>query len=295
MTDHEAPALSVVIPALDAEDTIAGQLEALARQAWAQPWEVVVADNGSSDGTVAVVRTYESRLPRLRVVDASQKRGAAYALNVGVQAAAGKAVVFCDADDEVGEGWVAAVGDALGEHEFVASRQDHEKLNEPWLAESRDRVLTESLPQLWFPPHLPHGGSGGLGIRKELHERIGGFDESLPVLYDTDYCIRAQLQGATLSLVRDAVVHYRFRQGFLPIFRQARAYAVQGTLLQKRYADRDAVLPRHRFWLLRGWKPILAVLPRVHRPQGRARLGWLLGWQAGRYLGGLKHRVRAVF
>src|SRR5215468_11366155 len=129
--------LSVIIPCYNGVGTIATQLEALAKQDWSEPWEVIVSDNGSTDDSVAIVEKYRSKLPHLRVVDASAKRGAPYAINVGARAATGDAIAVCDADDEIAPGWVAAIGEALSRHEFVASRFEFRKLNEPWALEAR--------------------------------------------------------------------------------------------------------------------------------------------------------------
>ncbi|MGH2922242.1 MAG: glycosyltransferase family 2 protein, partial [Gaiellaceae bacterium] len=134
----QQPSLTVVVPCLNEEGTIGAQLSALARQEWARPWEVIVADNGSTDDSVRVVEGYRGRLPGLRVVDASDKRGQAHALNVGVSEARADAVAFCDADDEVAPGWVAAMGEALLSHELVGCAADGEKLNEPWVRAVRD-------------------------------------------------------------------------------------------------------------------------------------------------------------
>ena len=65
--------LSVIIPCLNAEATIATQLEALANQHWSKPWEVVVSDNGSTDNSLEIVKSYKDRLPNLRIVDASAR------------------------------------------------------------------------------------------------------------------------------------------------------------------------------------------------------------------------------
>jgi glycosyltransferase involved in cell wall biosynthesis len=94
--------LSVIIPCLNGAATIATQLAALARQQWDQPWEIVVADNGSTDESVGIVERYRGRLQNLRVADASARRGRA--LNVGAKEATGDALVFCDVDDEVAAG-----------------------------------------------------------------------------------------------------------------------------------------------------------------------------------------------
>jgi glycosyltransferase involved in cell wall biosynthesis len=137
--------LSVIVPSFNAADTISGQLEALANQQWNQPWEVIVADNGSGDETVAIrkasslrliAQNYSKKILLFRVIDASDKKGGAHARNLGASVAKGEALAFCDADDEVAPGWVAAMGEALSKYDFVAGRNQHWKLNEPWLVKS---------------------------------------------------------------------------------------------------------------------------------------------------------------
>ena len=105
--------LSVIIPCYNAAPTIAAQLDALTGQCWMHQWEVIVVNNHSTDGSMEVVERYRTRLPHLRIVDAFARRSRPYALNVGAAAATGESLAFCDADDEVGPGWVAAIGDAL--------------------------------------------------------------------------------------------------------------------------------------------------------------------------------------
>lgn len=276
---------------LDAAETVERQLEALAAQDMSQPWELVVADNGSRDETAAIVERYRDRLPELRVVDASDRRGQAHALNVGVAEARGAAVLFCDADDEVASGWLGAMSDALREHEFVASRGDATQLNEPWLVETREAQPAGGLSRVAFPPFFAYAGSGGIGVRKEVHERFGGFDESMDVLFDVDYCIRLQLAGIELRLVPDAVMHYRYRDRPRAIFQQARRYADAAALLQKRYGE-PATTPLK--WPFEHWKAVAKALPLALGRSGRAQLAWLLGWQVGRYRGSVRHRVLAV-
>src|SRR5918999_5665103 len=164
MERETEPKLSVVIPCRDAADTLGVQLDALARQTWSEPWEVIVVDNGDDAAIAEIVEAYRKRLPTLRRVVASERPGQAHAMNAGVRAARGDSVAFCDADDEVGEGWLAAMGEALTRHEFVCGRIDYAKLNEPWVRESREPVFAEGLPRIWFPPHLPYGAAGALGI-----------------------------------------------------------------------------------------------------------------------------------
>ena len=86
----EAVEVSVVIPALNVADTIGQQLDGLACQNFNGNWEVIVADNGSTDSTREVVESFADRLPALKVIDASDRRGINHARNVGSQAARGR-------------------------------------------------------------------------------------------------------------------------------------------------------------------------------------------------------------
>jgi glycosyltransferase involved in cell wall biosynthesis len=286
--------LSVIIPCFNAADTIGVQLDALARQKWSEWWEVVISDNGSTDQSLGIVQHFKERLPGLRTVDASDRRGAAHARNVGARAARGDSLAFCDADDEVGIDWVAAMGEALSAHDFVASRMDFEKLNVPWRAKHFRRHQSEGLQRLGYPPYLPHSGGCGLGVKRSLHEAVDGFDESLLRLMDTDYCIRLQLFGAELHFAPDAVVHVRCREKPGASFRQARLWGRYSVLLYKRYRP-PGVSELWRWGLhTRAWKSLLRSLPRVWSPQDRAQWLFRLGWQIGMLQGSIEHRVPPV-
>ncbi len=288
--------LSVIIPCFNGARTIGAQLEALAHQSWDEPWEIIVSDNGSTDPSMDIVNGYRERLPQLRIVDASARRGQPYALNVGAAAARAEAVAFCDADDEVAPGWVAAMGQALARHSFVACRIDFKKLNPPWLCEIFDdhaQVLSGPL-KAWYPPYLSHAGGGTLGVKKELHDAVGGFDETLPYQHDTDYCFKIQLKGVELVFVPDALLHVRCRQTIGGLFQQGRLWAQYTILLYKYYRsfEREKRKPWRMF--MRQWRNLLLSIPQMHDKAGRALWVWNLGWQLGRLGGSIKHHVPPV-
>ena len=281
--------LSVIIPCLNAANTIAAQLEALASQRCSEPWEIIVSDNGSSDNSRAVIHSFMDRISNLRVVDSSDRRGPAHARNVGARNAAGESLAFCDADDEVGFGWVAAMGQALSKHDFVACRWDIKKLNEPSLQKSRGGNPQEKgLQIIWYPPYLPHAGGGGLGIKRSIHEAIDGFDESLGILEDTDYCFRVQNAGVKLEFVPEAVIHVRFRDNSAAVFNQTRLWAKYNVFLYKKYRPSGMKVPQAWQRYLTDWKPILRLFPRIHRRSKRQIFLRLLGWQIGQMQGCIK-------
>lgn len=286
--------LSVVVPCLDAESTLGAQLEALSGQTWSGgELEVVVADNGSRDRSRAIVAEYGARVPGLQLVDASDRKGQAHARNRGAAVASGEGLLFCDADDEVAPGWVEAMGRALALHDFVASRYDYVKLNPPWVRRNHLNPQQDELPTYDYPPFLRHAGGGSLGVRRAVHEEVGGFDETLSALEDTDYCWRIQLAGHALHFVPDAVVHVRHRGDLGGIFRQGLSYGRHNVLIYARYRPRG--MPRLGWLpgLLRWGKLILATPFLLATQEGRARWLWQLGWRVGRLRGCFAYRVVA--
>ncbi|MFJ4037523.1 dolichyl-phosphate beta-glucosyltransferase [Microbacterium sp. NPDC090007] len=94
----EAPAVTVVIPAYNEEWRILPTIGAIATHmsARGEPWELIVADDGSTDATVALVR--DLRFANLRLLTASRNTGKGDAVRRGVLAARGALVLFADAD-----------------------------------------------------------------------------------------------------------------------------------------------------------------------------------------------------
>lgn len=287
--------LSVIIPCYNAADTIGDQLTALANQEWDQPWEVIVADNGSKDRSREVVAGFQGRVPNLRAIDASDRKGGAHARNKAAAVAQGAYLAFIDADDVAAPGWVAAIGNALASRPFVASRFDITTLNQDsWISRTRSNPQANGLQRISYPPHLPHSGGCGIGIHRELHERVGGFDTTLLRLMDTDYCFRVQLQcGVELTFVPEATVQVRYRDTLGGMFKQTRERAAYNIFLAERYRPKD--LPRKplrawvqfgRRWLRHWWR-----LRKVRSREQFAEWLRVLGWHVGLIQGSLKLRV----
>lgn len=230
--------LSVVIAAYDAEQTLGAQLDALAVQRVPFAWEVVVADNGSTDGTAALARSYGPRL-RIRVVDASATPGAGAARNVGVAAARSPLVAFCDADDVVGDGWLAAMRAALERHAFVAGRFEGARLNSPAVLRSRELPQQHGLQESTRLPGLHAAGAGNMGIHADVFRAVGGFDPRCLYLEDADLCWRVQLAGVPLTWVPEAVLHVRLRGNLWSTARQGYHYGTGERWLALRYREQD--------------------------------------------------------
>jgi glycosyltransferase involved in cell wall biosynthesis len=296
--DREHPDLTVVICCRNGAATLRETLEGLARQAWDRPWEIVLADNGSTDGSVEVFRAFARAHPRLtmRILDASARRGQQHAMNLGVAAARAPAVVFCDADDVPGEGWLAAMGAALAVHPLVACRIDFERLNRGWVTESRGTHQTRRLEELPFLPGLAHAGGGTIGVQRALVERIGGFDPDFRYHMDTEFCVRAQLADCPLHFVPEVAMHVRARDALGPLFRQSYNWArYEMKLVHRCRAHVDFAGGWREY--VRSWQRLIRhhLRPGLRpRPETMLSAAWLragIGRLAGQFTGMLRHRL----
>lgn len=276
--------LSVVMPARDAAATIGEALDALIAQEWDRPFEVVVVDNGSCDGSAEIARGYADRHSRVRVVDASERPGVGHARNVGIGYARSEAIAMCDADDVVGPGWVAAMGTALRDHELVAGRLDVDLLNPEWLAPSRGRAIASGPAEISHA--FPFASTGNIGFRRSLARRVGGFDESLTAGEDIDFSLRLRQEGVTLTYVPDAVVHVRYQRSLGARWRQARRYGRAQPRLRARLRAAGIEPPAAQDW--RRWLWLARHVGHLGSRRGRAR--WL--WVAGGCVGELEGRWR---
>ncbi|MBA2626129.1 MAG: glycosyltransferase [Acidimicrobiia bacterium] len=188
------PSVSVIVPVHDAEATLGAQLEALAAQDFDGEWELVVADNGSTDGTVALVRKWTDRLPALRVVDARGRRGVSHARNVGAAAACGELLAICDADDVVTPGWLSALVAASADGDVLAGAFDEESLNPPDVrAWRRPRPTDEPAGSSWFRPYAV---GANCAVWARVLDDIGGWDEAyVDGGNDVELSWRAQQHG----------------------------------------------------------------------------------------------------
>ena len=285
--------ISVVMPVYQAEATIAVQLEALASQTCRDPWELIVVDNGCTDDSMAIVASYQERLPHMRVARATDAKGPAHARNVGARLAQAPYLAFCDADDEVAAGWVAAIADAVEEHGFVASRMDAARLSDPRsLAAKGNNRQQRGLIEYTYVPYLPFAGACGLAVRRDLHDAVGGFDESMRYLEDCDYCWRVQLEGTPLVFAPAALVHIRHRDDPRGLYRQARNWGEYNVVLLKRYQARGMPAPHWSTGLKLWWKLVLRV-PGLLRQTNRDRWVWALGYRVGQVRGSVKERFFA--
>jgi glycosyltransferase involved in cell wall biosynthesis len=226
---------SVVIPARNSASSIGAQLAALAAQDFAGRWEVVVADNGSTDATAAIVTAATNGFPvPLRVLDSSRRRGANAARNDGIRATAAPAVLFCDSDDVVGPAWVRSLVDALGAAHTAGGPLEFAALNDP-----ATRALAFDVPSsVQEYCGFRYALSANLGVRREVFDRVGAFDERFAHGFDeVDFGYRVHLAALSLQESPGALVHYRLRADRRALVRQQFFYGIGSRIFHQKFPE----------------------------------------------------------
>jgi glycosyltransferase involved in cell wall biosynthesis len=287
-----APAeVSVIMCVHNGAGTITDQLAALAAQDYSGPWELLVVDNLSTDRTREIVEALAGRVPSLRVIEANDRLGLAYARNVGAKAAHGQVLAFCDADDVADPGWLSALVEGMGRADLVGGALELELLNSG-LAQYWRGMFPERLD--WpYLGYLPYVVGANFAVRREAFEAVDGCDERFITCGDdVDLAWRIQRAGGRLVFSPGPVMHYRLREDLRGVMRQRYRYGMVEALLRRKYSDSvpplDWRLRLHsiRRLLYRSWH----LLAGPYR-----RGGWLAHASnlAGQLRGSLRYRVMA--
>jgi GT2 family glycosyltransferase len=165
-------------------------------------------------------------------VDASDRNGAAGARNAGVAAAAGRLLLFTDADDLVDRSWLEEMVLALRGHDLVGGRLEVLELNGEEVASWRINLFEHELPKLAACPWVP---GGNFGCTLAAYEAIGGFDESVLVVEDAELSLAMHAHGITAVFAPRAIVHYRYRRKPRQAIKQMWTYGRSREPLYARY------------------------------------------------------------
>ncbi len=195
--------ISCIVPIFNGERYLQEALDSILAQTY-QPVEVIVADDGSTDGTRAVVASYGKQVAYLRQTNA----GPAAARNLGLSAAQGEFVAFLDADDL----W----------HLEKLARQMARFQARPeldlcvtyvqnfWVPELQAEAAQLRDHRIMQP--LPGYVTATLLARRTLFERIGQFNPTLGHGDNTDWFLRAAEHGAVIELLSDVLVYRRLHK-----------------------------------------------------------------------------------
>ena len=225
----QVPSLSVVIAAYQARLVVREAVDSALGQT-VPPHEVIVCDDGSTDGTADAVAKLGETVVLLR----REHRGAAAAKNACLQAASGDYVVILDADNVLLPDCLELIGEA------ASVRPDLDILTTDAYLELDGRVydryyrkkarfVTADQRRGALHQHFVYGQAA---VRRTSALAVGGYDERLPRGVDTDLFLRLILAGSQAGLLAEPLSRYRLRQGSLSSNRAASMRAMV-TILER--------------------------------------------------------------
>jgi hypothetical protein len=269
------PTFSVVIAAYQAAGTVAEAIESALGQS-RRPSEVVVCDDGSTDGTPAVLEAFGGSIRTFR----QPNGGESSAKNAAVRAARGDYVVVLDADDLFLPRRIEAMA------WLAEQRPDLDILTTDAVVEADGLPVRRAYHEGWRFPAADQRAAildrnfvfGLCAVRRKRWLQSGGFDEDLALTADWEFWQRLILGGSAVGLVDVPLARYRLTSGTLS---SDRVRLVQARL---EVLARAAARPD----LSRGERRVVARAQRRERADLRARLA------AAALTGGGRPRLRAA-
>ncbi|NUQ39449.1 MAG: glycosyltransferase family 2 protein, partial [Caldilineales bacterium] len=242
-----APHLRVCLPAL--------------RRQTHPDFEVIVVDNGSSDGSVAMLR---ADFPEVRVLALPENTGFVHASNRGAELARGEVLVMLNNDTEPEPGWLAALCQALIDHPEAGAAASKLLLfdRRHILHAAGDLLGPDFMPRnrgVWevdagqYDDQIEVFGpcGGAAAYRRQVWEQLGGFDERLFMyLEDVDLAWRMQQAGWKSVFAPEARVYHHLS-------------ATGGGTIASYYVGRNLLLLHRRYLTPGQWRQALPAHLRV--------------------------------
>lgn len=227
------PFISIIVPAFNAERTLAACLESLVSQRYPKSqYEILVVDNNSRDRTASIIRSYGA----MYLSETTQQSSYA-ARNAGLRHATGEIIAFTDADCVADADWLANAVGCFGDAGVggVAG-----KIGNVSPVTTVQEYLQDALAQegALGHPYLPYAQTANVLYRHEVLKRVGAFEAGWTSGGDADIAWRMQRSTAyRLVYCESAIVTHQHRCTRAGHLRQRWIWGYGEVLLYARYRD----------------------------------------------------------
>jgi len=209
------PDISIIIPAKNEEQNIVQCLDALCNLGYPQKdMEIILVDNGSSDGTIEKARNYDVKIIQIPDVTISKLR------NVGATSSTGNLIAFVDADVLVTKDWLCSALKILSDDPeisclggFIGIPKQNTWIERNW------HLVFQALPR---ETSVDWVSSMNMFIKRDIFFRIGGFNEGLSTGEDVDFCYRLKKFGKVYFTDQAEVIHIGEAKTIRHFFRKER-------------------------------------------------------------------------
>ncbi len=181
-----------------------------------EPREIILVDNGSSDGSQDFVR---SRYPGVRIIQNETNRGFAQPNNLAAEAAQGRYLAFVNNDMRVDPGWIKAALDRLKEPvvcvgsrilDWAGEKVDFNGSSLEYLGYALQRNIGEPWRSVPSPDRILFACGGAMLIDRDVFRRVGGFDQDYFAIFeDVDLGWRLWLAGYEVAFASDSIAFHK--------------------------------------------------------------------------------------
>jgi cellulose synthase/poly-beta-1,6-N-acetylglucosamine synthase-like glycosyltransferase len=236
------PIVSVVIPFHNSEMTLHHCLEGVFTQNF-QPFELILADNNSTDKSALIARQFAAKHRGRFSYLVEPKRGPSAARNAGIRSARGEIIAFTDSDCIPDENWLrhisqafdkpsigAVAGKIIGSKSANSVEAFHALFT---LKGGKEEKIYESFS-------LNAGGfaTANFAVRRDLFEKLGGFDESRSFGEDHDLCARIYKSGHSIKYIPSGIVYHLHRSDLVSTCSQAFHFGESHPFLLSKHFER---------------------------------------------------------
>jgi cellulose synthase/poly-beta-1,6-N-acetylglucosamine synthase-like glycosyltransferase len=225
------PSVSVIVPVRNGEDTIADCIDAILATDYPEDRrEILIVDNGSTDGTAPQIRAR----PVKRLSE--PKPGVSNARNRGIAESTGEILAFVDADCLVEPQWLTELVRPFEDTEVGAVAGDLQHVPAKTAAERQAARLLGDWQQFAFNSNPAYPITANAAYRRDVIDRIGPFDPHMTRAQDVELGLRFQERsGRRLAYAEHATARHRNRTTQRGFFHQQLGWAYGAGLVGAKF------------------------------------------------------------
>jgi len=215
--------ISIIITVKNEENTISQLLDSLVQQQ--KPYEIIIVDSESTDNTQKIIQKYMKGNPEIKLYVKKSTRGEGR--NYGAFKAKSEFIVFTDGGCTADKNWLENIRKKINEgYDIVAGKT----VNTGSFAEIKRVEVIQNGCDITWP-------SCNLAYKKELFEKINGFDEQFITAEDIDLNFKAVKNGAKIGYTENAIIYRSSAQSLYKFIQQSFWYGYGRKQLSNKHGN----------------------------------------------------------